>query len=256
MQPKQRENIVSETLIYTIDDDVDFNMVLKMALKPYNIRVITHISASEFTKSVRNKLPDLCILDLNLESSLGGEGFQLLGAMRNILGNELPIFIMSKRGDRADVLKAMELGANDFIPKPLDDRYLLTKLKSFFPNNLALRDIETHYSHIALRDRSAQIDTNFKLVAASLNEIEVESDVLLTKETNLFLSGDILMEIFSNSRMNFKVMDSWVTDSGENRAKLERELTQDEYFSIRRWLVNKHTSFDNQSILSSISEKV
>jgi two-component system response regulator ResD len=230
---------VTESVIYTIDDDADFNMVLKLALKPYNIHVVTHTNADDFVKSVKTKLPDLCILDLNLEQSSGGEGFQLLGAMRNVLGNQLPIFIMSKRGEKDDVLKAMEMGANDFVPKPLDDKYLLSKLKSFLPNNGDLKDLDVHFSKVSERDRNAEIKTGFKLLRLSLEEIEVESDIFLTKEMNLYFIGDILEEVFNNPRMNFKVIDSWITDEGPCRAKLEKELSHEEFFSLRRWLIQK-----------------
>jgi DNA-binding response OmpR family regulator len=247
---------VAESLIYTIDDDVDFNMLLKMTLKSYNIQVVTHTNADDFTKSVKLKLPDLCILDLNLDTTFGSEGFQLLGAMRNVLGNKLPIFIMSKRGDSEDVLKAMDLGANDFVPKPLDDKYLLSKLKTFLPDNGELKDLDIHFSGIAERDKSAEITAKFKLLRLSLEEMEVESDIFLTKEMNLYFEGDILQEVFNNPRMNFKVIDSQVTDDGPCRAKLEKELSHEELFSLRRWLVRKKLETLSNMSASEQSEEI
>lgn len=230
---------MAESIIYTIDDDADFNMVLKMALKPFDVTVVTHTNADDFAKSVKSKLPDLCILDLNLDPRSGGEGFQLLGAMRNVIGKDLPIFIMSKRGEKEDVLRAMELGANDFVPKPLDDRYLLNKLKTFLSENVKLKELDSHYSHIPEKDKAAGIKTKFKLQRLSLEEIEVESEIFLTKEMNLYFEGHILNEIFNSSRMNFKVIDSWITEEGPCRAKLEKELSHEELFAVRRWLIKK-----------------
>ena len=230
---------MSESLIYTIDDDVDFNMVLKMALKPFDVIVKTHSSPEEFVKSVKGKLPDLCILDLNLDPRSGGEGFQLLKAMRNVIGKELPIFIMSKRGEKDDVLKAMDMGANDFIPKPLDDRYLLQKLRTYLPKNGLLQDVDNVYSKVSEKDKTAEIITNFKLVRISFEELEIESEILLSKEMNLYFEGDALEMIFENRRMNFKVIESSNTESGKCRAKLERELSDDEFFALRRWLTRK-----------------
>lgn len=228
---------MNEFLIYTIDDDVDFNMILKLAMKKYDIRIKTHTSAVNFTKSVKIKEPDLCILDLNLDNQ--GEGFQLLKAMRNVIGDTLPIFIMSRRGERGDVLKAMELGATDFIPKPLDDKYLLLKLKEYFLDNKEIQSIEHNYSKLQDEDRNAAIKMEFSIINVGIDLLEVEGDIFLTKEMNLKFSGNVIEDIFSERSLNFKVIDSWQVEVGKFRAKLEKELSIQQVYSVRRWIIQK-----------------
>lgn len=223
--------------VFTIDDDQDFNMVLKMVLARYDIDVKTHTNAQDFTESVKSKMPDVCILDLNLEKD--GEGFQLLKAMRNVLGKKLPILVMSKRGSREDVFKVMETGANDFIPKPLDDKYLILKLKEYLPENQALEELDHSYSKVFETDREASIEMGLEVVKVGVDEFEVQGSVFLTKEMNIKVEGAVLKNIFNEESLGFKVIDSWQISDSLYGAKLERELTIEQLFSLRRWLMSK-----------------
>ncbi len=227
---------MSLSLIYTIDDDLDFNMMLELALKPYNISVKTHSTVASFTESVKMKIPDACIVDFNLDK-LMGEGFQLVKAIRNVIGKELPIFVMSRRGDKADVDMAIALGANDFIPKPLDDTYLLTKLKHFLPENILLSEVEILLAIVGESKNEMVLTTSIYLKEVSLTGIIVESDAFFAKESLIYCEGALLNDLYGKAeRMSFKVLDSWTIDGGRYGAKLETEITKEQYFSKRRWL--------------------
>ena len=229
---------MSNPLVYTIDDDIDFNMMLKLALKPYDIEIVTHLNPEDFTKSVKERKPDLCILDLNLQRD--GEGFQLLKAMRNVIGSELPIFIMSKRADRDDVLKAMECGATDFIPKPLDDKFLLLKLKSYLKGCKGLKDLEPHTVKIDQLDSEADIEVKFNVTRVGLEFIELSSHVMFNKNSIISINGNILNEVFGKEIMRFKVEDCRQNDDLTYTIVVEREYVAEEFFQLRRWLVSYH----------------
>lgn len=229
---------MSEPLVYTIDDDIDFNMMLKLALKPYEIEIVTHVNPEDFTKSVKKRKPDLCILDLNLQRD--GEGFQLLKAMRNVIGSELPIFIMSKRADRDDVLKAMEIGATDFIPKPLDDKFLLLKLKTYLKGCKGLKELEAHTVKVDPLDSEADIEVKFKVSRIGLEYLELSSNVMFNKSSIISLNGNILNEIFGKDIMRFKVEDCRQNDDSSYTLIIEREYEPEEFFQLRRWLVSYH----------------
>lgn len=228
---------MSNFVIYTIDDDVDFNVVLKMAMKNYGVEIKTHTDSKAFTESVKVQKPDLCILDLNLESD--GEGFELLSAMRNVIGVDLPIFVMSKRGSSEDVLKAMERGANDFIPKPLDDKYLILKLKEYMPNNRDVQLMDHTYSRVPEEDREISLLMKFRVVKIGIDLLEIEGEEFLTKNMNLSIGGDIIQNIFDQESLNFKVIEGWQIDETRYGAKLEKELNPEQLFSLRRWLTSQ-----------------
>jgi len=236
---------MSRSLIYTIDDDADFNMVLKMALKNHDIDVITHTGPEDFIKSVKQKKPDLCIIDLNLDK--GGEGFQLLKAMRNVIGSTLPIFIMSKRGSEEDVSTAMEIGATDFIPKPLDDMYLLLKLKHYLQGNKKVQDIESHLIKVSENENELSLFGDYRIKKLSLDNIELEGDVFLLKEMVLNFSGDIFKEIFNKNKLKFKIQDSWQIDESKFGISLIREYSHEDFMSFRRWLISKQFIYSKEN---------
>jgi len=185
---------MSQSVIYIIDDDKDFNMMLELALKSYNVTADTHDTVESFTQSLKNKVPDACIVDLNLGKTMG-EGFQLVKAIRNVIGPELPIFVMSRRGGKEDVVRAIALGASDFMPKPLDDTYLLIKLKHYFPENAKLSVIEIPMAIVGEDKNNMTLTTSVFLKEVSLSGTMVESEAFLAKESLIYCEGALLNEL-------------------------------------------------------------
>lgn len=234
----------NNSIIYVIDDDMDFNMILEMSMKPYDIDIVSHTTVEGFTRSVKNKKPDLCIVDLNLSQSRG-EGFQLVKAMRNIIGKELPIIVMSRRGDMDDVNHAMEVGANDFVPKPLDDIFLLTKLKVYLKNNPKLLDVTLPMIRIPKVDEDFKVFKSVKVIDISAGQLTIESNCLFSEESLVMAQSRIVKEIFGQDEFKpFKVAETWAVDN-KYRTKLEFEFSENDYFSLRRWLKANYDKFND-----------
>lgn len=235
---------MAKSIIYTIDDDIDFNMILEMSMKPYDIDVVTHTTVEEFTKTVKTKKPDLCIIDLNL-SQRSGEGYQLVQAMRNIIGKELPIIVMSRRGDLQDVQYAMEVGANDFVAKPLDDIFLLTKLKVYLKNNPRLLDVSLPMIRIPKEDEDFKVSKEVNVIEVSAGQMIVESNCLFSEESLIIAKSKIITEIFKeDNSIPFKVLETW-TEGNKYRTRVEFEFNEEDYFSLRRWLKNNKDTFND-----------
>src|SRR6185295_17354600 len=73
--------------------------------------------------------PAICIVDLQIGDAMAG--FALIQTIRKCLGDALPVFVASAHTDPAIVAHTLELGADDFIAKPLDPALLGSKLKLF-----------------------------------------------------------------------------------------------------------------------------
>lgn len=230
-------------MIYTLDDDESFNMLLNMLITPFGIGLKTHKISSDFTKSVKERAPRLCILDLNLGQM--GEGFQLLKAMRKVIGADLPIIIMSRRGESKDVQRAMQLGANDFVPKPLDDQYLLLKLMEYFPENEKLQNIKTtHHTQnypVLIGDSNGILSFEMNLKAVDGVSFEVEGDHFLLKDSSLRLTGGFVKDIFNEDTKIFRVLTSSQNiDTKKYQSTLSKDFNIDEICQLRRWLVKKN----------------
>ena len=222
-------------LIYTVDDDADFNKVLQLSLKPFPfLKVKTHTSKEEFAKSFKEKRPDLCVLDVNIDQE--GEGFQLVKGIRNVIGPDLPIIVLSRRSENLDVNFAIKSGANDFIFKPLDDKYFLLKINDYLPESLKIENLKEEFKTIKSEDQEGFVLIDFLLTYIGIDYLIIKSPFFIAKDIHIKLKGDMIFKIFAKNELSFKVIES-LQETEEYTVKLVRDLEQDEYYSLRRWLV-------------------
>ena len=121
--------------ILTVDDDVSFNKLMAAYLKKLKFKYIITSTSEEFLTTLKEKPPHLCFVDLNMDNR-SGVGFQLIQAVRNKLGPDLPIIVLSSRSSSEDIDKAFECGASDYLPKPIslediDEKVKLTLCETF-----------------------------------------------------------------------------------------------------------------------------
>ena len=117
------EVIFARALI--IDDDEKLNRLLKRFLKDYGFTVYSGTDADAGLKKVRTLAPDLIILDVMLP---GMSGFDVCRRIRESSG--VPIIMLTARGDVMDKVVGLELGADDYLPKPFEPRELLARMQA------------------------------------------------------------------------------------------------------------------------------
>jgi len=111
--------------ILVIDDDEKLNRLLKRFLSDFDIAVFSAIDAREGLKKMRSVSPDLIILDLMLP---GMSGFDLCKRIRQT--SSIPIIMLTARGDLMDKVVGLELGADDYLPKPFEPRELVARIQA------------------------------------------------------------------------------------------------------------------------------
>jgi DNA-binding response OmpR family regulator len=111
--------------LLVVDDDADMLAVLGFALRQAGFPVVAANSYGTALKTFRTEQPDLAILDINLP---GGTGFDLCGTLRK--ESTAPIMMLTARGEEADLVRALELGADDYLTKPFSPRTLVARVKA------------------------------------------------------------------------------------------------------------------------------
>ena len=111
--------------ILVIDDDEKLNQLLKRFLGDFDYTVYTAIDAQEGLKKIRAAAPDLIILDVMLP---GMTGFDLCKRIRQT--SSVPIIMLTARGDLMDKVVGLELGADDYLPKPFEPRELVARIQA------------------------------------------------------------------------------------------------------------------------------
>ncbi len=107
------------------DDDRDLLNLIAFTLTQEGHLVVKAIDGQVAIHMFEQEGPDIVILDINMP---GASGFQVCGAIRQ--KSQVPILMLTARGAEEDLVKALELGADDYMTKPFSPRTLLARIKA------------------------------------------------------------------------------------------------------------------------------
>ncbi|MBT3586536.1 MAG: response regulator transcription factor [Halobacteriovoraceae bacterium] len=226
--------------ILTIDDDEDFNNLLALTLKKIGVHSKITTQPKDFLLALKLRTPDLVIVDLNLEVKFGA-GFQIVQAIRESLGYQLPIFVLSKRSTREDISRALILGANDFISKPLDELVLISKIKQY----LKLDEYDEKplpFFNISEKDRDCNFNIQMNIVEIDEFGITLEGDYLIAKGSSIRVSGELLNQLTGSEELSLlmNVQSCWIdNDKNTSSAFLEFDANNEVLMkNIRSWILD------------------
>ena len=111
--------------ILMIEDDLELAEILTEYLEQFEFKIVTEDDPFKAVSILKLEPFDLVILDLTLP---GMDGLEVCEAIRE--RQDIPIIISSARSDLSDKVKALELGADDYMPKPYDPRELEARIHS------------------------------------------------------------------------------------------------------------------------------
>ena len=111
--------------ILIVDDDEKLRKLLKEYLEGYGLKIITLADGLTIEKVVRAEDPDVVILDIMLP---GEDGLAVLRRIRSF--SSVPVIMLTAKGEDSDRIVGLELGADDYMPKPFNPRELLARIKA------------------------------------------------------------------------------------------------------------------------------
>lgn len=165
--------------ILLIDDDPTILQLLKLFLENEGYRVWIAQSGAEGLEIANSYLPDLAILDVMMPVM---DGFETCRRLRE-LGVQ-SILVMSHRHDERSVVRALELGADDYLRKPFDVPVLLAKMRTLLrrngrqvPGDSFVYDdgrllIDLDRRHVEVRGKPVQLTpTEFRLLSTLLRHV-------------------------------------------------------------------------------------
>jgi DNA-binding response OmpR family regulator len=114
------------TRILVVDDDVRLRDLLTRYLAEQGFEVRALPEAGAMDQALERGRYDLLVLDLMLP---GEDGLSICRRLRGS-GNDLPIVMLTARGDEIDRILGLEMGADDYLPKPFNPRELLARIRA------------------------------------------------------------------------------------------------------------------------------
>ena len=171
-----------------IDDDAKLNQLLKDFLKDFGFDVVTATHPAKGLKKLKQASPDLVILDIMLPEM---DGFEVCKAIRQT--SNVPIIMLTARGEVTDRVVGLELGADDYLAKPFEPRELVARIQSVLRRTQQLsntRDLSFNRLTIDLDKRIALLDGN----PVDLTTNEFSALVLLARNAGKVLNRDQILQ--------------------------------------------------------------
>ena len=119
--------------VLLVDDDRKLRTLLTEYLEDYGCDVTALEDGSGVSETIQRKAPDIVILDIMLP---GKNGLDVLREIR--LRFPVPVIMLTAKGEDADRIVGLELGADDYLPKPFNPRELLARMKAILRRGLGL----------------------------------------------------------------------------------------------------------------------
>lgn len=117
--------------ILIVDDDVKFCHMLRDFLRRYDIDLTARHEGEQGLEAVRSTPYELMLLDVTLP---GIDGFEVLRRLR--VFSEICVILLTARGEAADRVRGLQLGADDYLPKPFDAEELVARLHAILRRSL------------------------------------------------------------------------------------------------------------------------
>lgn len=224
--------------IAMVEDDLELADVLTQYLLQFNIKVTNYEEPFLALSSLKIHKYELIILDLTLPGMDGLDVCKII-----VKDFDIPIIISSARSDITDKVTALQLGADDYLPKPYDPRELEVRIKTIlrrWNNNTNNDIIEENSNKIFILDsEKKEIRKNSNYVKLTAAEFEVLS--LLIKRENFVISRE---EIFENSDLlnqDYENSGSLAVIINRIRHKIEDNPKEPKYLQTIRGMGYKFT---------------
>ena len=154
-----------KTRILVVDDELSIIKLLRAKLTAESYEVLTAMNGAEALQTFETELPDLVILDIMMPKI---DGFEVCRRLRE--WSQVPIIMLSARGDESDKVKCLDLGADDYLTKPFGASELISRVRAVLRRNKASATIPTQPSFA-----SGDLEINFaqRRVAVAGTELKL-----------------------------------------------------------------------------------
>jgi two-component system KDP operon response regulator KdpE len=200
--------------ILVVEDDASLRIALEATLKAAGYRVVTAATGAEGRRWLAHYGPDLVLLDLGLPDQ---DGLEVIEAIR--AKGATPIVVLSARDAEAMKVRALDLGADDYVSKPFGIEELLARLRAALRHAVQVRGAAP-----VVRTGDLEIDLGLRIVRKAGQPVKLspkEYDIL--SELALSLGrivphADLLAAVWGSDRADIQYLRVYV---GQLRQKLD-----------------------------------
>jgi two-component system phosphate regulon response regulator PhoB len=151
--------------VVLVEDEKSIATLIKYNLEKEGFKVYCSETGEDALKIIKEKIPDLVILDWMLPDTSGIDICRQIKVDKKL--KNIPVLILTAKGEPDDKIKGLEVGADDYVTKPFNNKELLLRIKSLIKRSkpLLLEEIATF--------KDLKIDRITKKVFRDNNEIKL-----------------------------------------------------------------------------------
>jgi len=196
--------------ILLIEDQVELCVILKDTLSLYDFDVTYALNGDDGYNEFISLDPKLVIIDIMMP---GSDGFSAVKKIR-LVNKDVPIIMLTAKPLTEDLVKAFDLGCNDFVRKPFAMEELIARIKSFakVPGNAASAAQNIYrFGNFSLNASTHELANDSKRFQLSYKEVELLKRLCEAKST-VVDRQDLLMELWgSDNVFNNKTMNVYIS---------------------------------------------
>ena len=161
--------------IVIVDDEIDILEILKINIERNNYKAYCFQDGESAISHILKNLPDLIILDLMLP---GIDGFDICRLLKNKdLTKNIPILILSAKGEESDIIKGLELGADDYVTKPFSAKVLSARVNTLLRRSLVYeeeaKDKSIAFDELSIHPGKRNVKISNKTVDLTYTEFQI-----------------------------------------------------------------------------------
>jgi two-component system alkaline phosphatase synthesis response regulator PhoP len=118
---------MTKEVILIVDDEEDIRELVELNLSREGYQILSCDTGERALELVRSKMPDLVVLDLMLPGVDGLEVCKRLKADPDT--RHIPVLMLTAKGEEADIVAGLELGADDYVTKPFSGKVLVARVR-------------------------------------------------------------------------------------------------------------------------------
>lgn len=180
--------------VLVVDDEPQVRDIVATYLERDGFSVRTAADGEEALQAIRARRPDAMVLDLMLPKR---NGLEVLRILRDE-GNELPVIVLSARGKEHERVAGLELGADDYLPKPASPREIAARVRAVLRRSRPAGPSSLSFGN-------CEIDRSARVVTRDGDEVELrpkEFDLLAylaSRPGEVLTRSDLLREVWGSS---------------------------------------------------------
>ena len=182
-------------MIYVLEDDESIRELIIYTLNGQKMEAKGFSTPSEFWEAISEKVPSLVLLDIMLPEE---DGFSILEKLRTAPATKrLPIIMLTAKGSEYDIVRGLDIGADDYIPKPFRMLELLSRIRALLRRSGANdgRMEEYRVGNLYVNPTRHEVQVDGKDVVLTLKEFEL-LNLLISRQGIVFTRAQLLDEIW------------------------------------------------------------